>query len=98
MASADASGNSMTYQNVLEARKELFAYSIAPYVNAIEDRLSMNDITNSQAYVKFRADDTFLRADTTTRLAVLEKMLSLELITLDQAKEMEDLTPDGASL
>lgn len=98
MASADASGNSMTYQNVLEARKELFAYSIAPYVNAIEDRLSMNDITNSQTYVKFCADDTFLRADTTTRLAVLEKMLALQLITLDQAKEMEDLTPEGASL
>ena len=98
MASADASGNSMTYQNVLEARKELFAYSVAPFINAIEDRLSMNDITNSQNYVKFSADETFLRADTTVRLATIEKMLALQLITLDQAKEMEDLTPEGNTL
>lgn len=97
MASADANA-SMTYQNILDARKELFAYSLAPFVNAIEDRLSMNDITNSQNYVKFCADDTFLRADTTVRLATIEKMLALQLITLDQAKEMEDLTPEGNTL
>jgi hypothetical protein len=28
-------------------------------------------------------------------LAVIEKMLQLELITLDQAKMMEDLSPNG---
>ena len=97
MASSDANA-SMTYQNILDARKEYFAYTLAPFVNAIEDRLSMNDITNSQNYVKFCADDTFLRADTTVRLATIEKMLALQLITLDQAKEMEDLTPEGNTL
>ena len=85
----------MTYQNILDARKEFFAYTLAPFVNAIEDRLSMNDITNSQNIVKFNADDTFLRADATVRLATIEKLLALELITLDQAKAMEDLTPNG---
>ena len=95
MASSDASGNSMTYQNVLEARKEFFAYTLAPFVNAIEDRLSMNDITNSQNIVKFAADDTFLRADATVRLATIEKLLALELITKEQAMAMEDLTPNG---
>jgi hypothetical protein len=30
-----------------------------------------------------------------TRLEVIEKMLNLGLIDIDQAKEMEDLTPDG---
>jgi hypothetical protein len=29
------------------------------------------------------------------RLNVIEKMLNLGLITLDQAMEMEDLTPNG---
>jgi hypothetical protein len=29
------------------------------------------------------------------RLNVIEKMLNLGLIDIDQAKEMEDLTPDG---
>ena len=94
MASADANA-SMTYQNVLDARKEYFAYTLAPFVCAIEDRLSMNDITNSANVVRFATDETFLRADATTRLATIEKMLQLNLITLDQAKAMEDLSPNG---
>jgi hypothetical protein len=55
----------------------------------------MNDITNSQNVVRFAVDDTFLRADAMERLNVIEKMLNLGLIDIDQAKEMEDLTPDG---
>jgi len=94
MASSDANA-SMTYQNILDARKEFFAYTLAPYVCAIEDRLSMNDITNSQNTVRFAVDETFLRVDATTRLATIEKMLNLGLITLDQAKAMEDLSPNG---
>jgi HK97 family phage portal protein len=94
MASADAN-KSMTYQNVLDARKEFYAYTLAPFVCAIEDRLSMNDITNANNVVRFASDETFLRADATARLAVIEKMLQLELITLDQAKMMEDLSPNG---
>ena len=94
MASSDAN-KSMTYQNVLDARKEFYAYTLAPYVCAIEDRLSMNDITNANNVVRFASDETFLRADATARLAVIEKMLQLQLITLDQAKMMEDLSPNG---
>ena len=94
MASSDAN-KSMTYQNVLDARKEFYAYTLAPYVCAIEDRLSMDDITNANNVVRFTVDETFLRADATARLATIEKMLSLNLITLDQAKAMEDLSPNG---
>jgi len=94
MLSADANA-SMTYQNILDARKEFFAYTLAPFVCAIEDRLSMNDITANGNMVRFAVDETFLRVDATTRLATIEKLLSLQLITLDQAKEMEDLSPNG---
>jgi len=94
MASADAN-KSMTYQNVLDARKEFYAYTLAPYVCAVEDRLSMDDITNANNFVRFQSDETFLRADASARLAVIEKMLTLNLITLDQAKAMEDLSPNG---
>jgi hypothetical protein len=87
--------NSMTYQNIIDGRKEFVAYSLQPYICAIEDRLSMNDITSSQNVVRFASDETFLRADATARLAVIEKMLQLQLITLDQAKMMEDLSPNG---
>jgi HK97 family phage portal protein len=87
--------SSMTYQNILDGRKEFMAYSLQPYICAIEDRLSMNDITNSQNQVRFAIDDTFLRADAMERLNVIEKMLNLNLITVEQARQMEQLTPLG---
>jgi len=94
MLSADMN-NSMTYQNILDGRKEFVAYSLQPFISAIENRLSMNDITANGNIVKFAVDDTFLRADPLQRLAVTEKLLTLGLIDVNQAKEMEDLTPDG---
>jgi HK97 family phage portal protein len=87
--------NSMTYQNILDGRKEFMAYSLQPYISAIEDRLSMNDITNSANQVRFAVDDTFLRADAKERLDVIEKMLNLDLINVQQARQMEQLTPLG---
>jgi HK97 family phage portal protein len=87
--------NSMTYQNILDGRKEFVAYSLQPYISAIEDRLSMNDITNSQNQVRFAVDDSFLRVDAKERLEIIEKMLTLDLINVDQAREMEQLTPLG---
>jgi HK97 family phage portal protein len=87
--------NSMTYQNILDGRKEFMAYSLQPYICAIEDRLSMNDITNSQNQVRFAVDDSFLRADARERLDIIEKMLNLDLIDVNQARQMEQLTPLG---
>jgi HK97 family phage portal protein len=87
--------NSMTYQNILDGRKEFMAYTLQPYICAIEDRLSMNDITNSQNQVRFNVDASFLRADAMERLNVIEKMLNLNLITVEQARQMEQLTPLG---
>ena len=87
--------NSMTYQNIIDGRKEFVAYSLQPYICAIEDRLSMNDITANGNIVRFNIDESFLRADTMKRLEAIEKMLTLGLIDLDQAKEMEDMTPNG---
>jgi HK97 family phage portal protein len=87
--------NSMTYQNIIDGRKEFVAYSLQPYISAIEDRLSMNDITNSQNQIRFAVDDSFLRADAKERLEIIEKMLNLDLIDVNQARQMEQLTPLG---
>ena len=94
MVSAEAN-NSMTYANVLDERKQFFSFSIAPYVNAIQDRLSMDDITARGNAVRFDVDSTFLKTDPMERLLVIEKMIALGLITVEQAMEMEDLTPNG---
>jgi HK97 family phage portal protein len=87
--------NSMTYQNIIDGRKEFVAYSLQPYICAIEDRLSMNDVTTAGHTVRFNISETFLRSDDKARLETIEKMLTLGLIDLEQAKEMEDLTPNG---
>jgi HK97 family phage portal protein len=87
--------NSLTYQNILDGRKEFVAYSLQPFISAIENRLSMDDITRRGNVVKFAIDETFLRADTAARLDALEKMLNLGLIDLPTAQSMEQLTPMG---
>jgi len=87
--------NSMTYANIIDGRKEFVAYSLQPYICAIEDRLSMDDITARGNIVKFNIEESFLRADTMKRLEAIEKMLALGLIDVEQAKEMEDMSPNG---
>ena len=92
--SADANA-SMTYSNVLDERKQFYAMSLQPYVSVIEDRLSMNDITANGNIVRLDVDKSFLRPDPMQRLMVTEKLLQLGLITIEQAMEMEDLSPNG---
>ena len=92
--SADAN-NSMTYANVQDERKQFLTLSLQPFITAIEDRLSMDDITARGNVVKFDIDKNFLRTDPLQELAVIEKLLTLNLITPEQAMEMTDLTPNG---
>ena len=87
---------SMTYANIIDERKQLVALAFQPYISAIEQRLSMDDISTAGHYVKFDLDSTFLRVEPMERLLVIEKMLSLGLITIEQAMQMEDLTPNGS--
>jgi HK97 family phage portal protein len=88
--------STMTYANVTEERKQFFALSIEPYIQAIQTRLSMDDISTSGHQVRFAVFDTFLKQDPMVELSVIEKMLSLGLITTEQAMEMTDLTPNGS--
>jgi HK97 family phage portal protein len=88
--------NSMTYQNIIDGRKEFVAYSLQPFISAIENRLKYGRrITRRGNQVRFALDDTFLRADTLARLEAIEKMLNLGLIDLEQAQSMEELSPTG---
>jgi len=92
--SADAN-NSMTYSNLLDSRKQFVSLTLQPYISAIEDRLSMNDVTPQGNEVRFDLDASFLRATPMDDLLVIEKLLALGLITTEQAMAMTDLTPNG---
>jgi HK97 family phage portal protein len=87
---------SMTYSNIQDERKQFYAMSIEPYIQAIQARLSMDDISTSGHEVRFAVFDTFLKQDPLVELQVIEKLLSLGLITTEQAMEMTDLTPNGS--
>ena len=89
--------NSMTYANVQDERKQFLTLSLQPFITAIEDRLSMDDITARGNCIKFDIDKNFLRTDPMQELAVIEKLLDLNLITTEQAMEMTDLTPNGSN-
>ena len=86
----------MTYANVQDERKQFYALSIEPYIQAIQSRLSMDDISTSGHEVRFAVFDTFLKNDPLVELQVIEKLLTLNLITVEQAMEMTDLTPNGS--
>ena len=87
---------SLTYSNIQDERKQFFALSIEPYVQAVQARLSMDDISTSGHEVRFAVYDTFLKNDPLVELQVIEKLLTLGLVTPEQAMEMTDLTPNGS--
>jgi len=88
--------SSYTYNNVQDERKQFLQLSLQPFISSIEDRLSMDDITARGNVVKFDIDKNFLRTDPMQELAVIEKLLQLELISQEQAMAMTDLTPNGS--
>jgi len=94
--SADAN-NSMTYSNLLDSRKQFVSLTLQPFISAIEDRLSMNDVTPMGNEVRFDLDSSFLRANPMDELLVIEKLLALNLITVEQAMAMTDITPNGSN-
>ena len=88
--------NSMVYSNLQDERRNFVSLTLQSYISAIEQRLSMNDITPSTQKICFDLDTGFLRANALERLAVIEKMLTLGLITVEDAMAMEELSPNGS--
>lgn len=85
----------MTYANVQDERKQFLTLSLQPFISAIEDRLSMDDITARGNEVRFDIDHNYLRTDPLVELEIIRNLLDLQLITQDQAMAMTDLTPNG---
>ena len=92
----NAQNASMTYSNRVDINKQLVNQTLRPYIDVIEQRLSMPDLCPDGYEVKFSLDD-FLRTDALTRVTVLEKLLTLNIIDVAEARGMEDLAPRGAA-
>jgi hypothetical protein len=44
-------GGGMTYQNALQARQDLYLFGAKPYIECIEQTLSMNNVTPRGRYI-----------------------------------------------
>jgi HK97 family phage portal protein len=90
----NAESATSTYSNVSAERRSLLDFSLRPYLDSYESRLSMDDITPRGQYVEVEMDD-FLRGNPTERVDVIVKLLESGIINIDEARAMEDLAPRG---
>lgn len=90
--SAD-SGGSMTYTTTTQTRLDLYALALAPYAVAIEKRLSMDDVTGRGTRVRFDFSD-FLRSDPEMRARLYSALVPLGVMTVAEARAMEDLVTE----
>lgn len=91
---AGNSSGSMTYSNVTTERRALVDFSLRPIMTAIEQRLSDIDITPRGSFVRFDLDD-FYRGNPTERADIYTKLVPLGIMTVEEAREMEDLIDNG---
>lgn len=88
----NVSTTSRTYFNAFDKRKEFLDFTLLPYMKAVEDRLSMGDVTPRGQQVRFNAD-AFLRSDTLTRYQTYEVGLRVGALTEPEIRELEDRPP-----
>lgn len=84
-------GSSTYYSNLTQQRIDLHS-ALQPFATAVEQRLSFDDITGEGSYV--RVDfGPFLRIDPLMRAELYSKLIPLGVMTPDEARAFEELTP-----
>lgn len=88
-------GSSRTYQNAEQRRLDLIDFVLTPYMKAVEDRLSMRDVTPRGVFAKFDTS-AFTRADFATRMESYKNARESEVYELNELrrKESEPDLPD----
>jgi HK97 family phage prohead protease len=89
------STTSRTYQNATDRRQDRINDVLAPYMRAITDRLSMDDVTRAGYRVAFDLSN-YLKADPVTRATVAQTLHGLGAITIDEIRASDGrpvLTP-----
>lgn len=85
-------GSSLSYQNRASRNSELIDGALAPYLEAIASRLSLQDVTPRGQRVTFDTDELVkpLREE---RLKTLGQAVSDGILTIDEARASEGLPP-----
>lgn len=82
------SGASLTYSNAPSRSRELVDYALMPYMDAIESRLSLDDVLPRGQWCRFDTTD-LLRGDFETRMAAYRTALDAGIYTKDELAAME---------
>jgi hypothetical protein len=79
------STTSRTYFNAADRRKEFVDFTLGQYRQAVEDRLSMADVTPRGYTARFNLSE-FMRSDDQTRMSVATSGLSADVLTDQEAR------------
>lgn len=79
-----------TYSNMTDERRDFIDFAAAPYLHAIEERLSLDDVIPRGQYVKWNLNG-FLRSNTTERYGAYATALSNGFLTINEVRALEDL-------
>ena len=93
------STTSRTYQNATDRRQDRINDVFAPYMKAITDTLSMDNVTRHRHRIEFDLRD-YMKADPKTQMEVLRGLLEMGVITAEEIREIMDLpgpVPPGAT-
>lgn len=85
------STTSRTYANMQDRRRDFLDFTLGPLLTAIEDRLSMNDVSPRGYRAKFDTA-SFVRADDKTRAETDVALINAGVISADEARESRGLT------
>lgn len=89
---ATQSGSALTYANRVDLYRQLLDLSLTPVMLQISQRLSMNDITPRGHAVEFDTS-VFLRGNPAEIAALIATLRPLDVISIDESRELLDL-PD----
>lgn len=90
-------GTSRTYQNAEDRRLDLVDFTLMPFLSAVQDRLSMNDITERGLRARYRVG-AFARADTKSRMETYKTGIESGVLEPNEARYDEgrpDLPEEG---
>ena len=85
-------GSSLTYSTVAQQAEALQSQTLWPYLSAVRDRLTMNDLTPNGTRVEIPSLG-FLRTDITARANAYQTLISTGVLTVEEARGLEQLPP-----
>lgn len=88
-------GSKNTYSNIESQNMQFLQNSLMPGITAWEQQLKK--LCTNEDYVRFNIE-TLLRADSSSRAERLNKLVQAKIITIDEAREHENLPPVGVDI